>query len=265
VFLFEKVLAMTPSLYMIWAVACITQATALNPQHAYSMSQTQVSKAHIAREINLTEELKERFLSKVGPVQENGCALWQAGTFQNGYGCFAIEQKAFKANRVAFLIYNGYLPVDLMVLHKCDNPLCVSRTCLFLGTHQDNMADKSNKGRQAKGETHGSRTKPERLARGERHGFVKHPELIKRGDDHWSRQHPEWVKRGDDHPLRRDPSLASQGETHHKSKLTADQVREIRSKYDAGGISQMTLSGQYGVRQDVISDIVRRKTWKSVI
>jgi ribosome-binding protein aMBF1 (putative translation factor) len=44
----------------------------------------------------------------------------------------------------------------MVVMHVCDEPLCVERTHLRLGTQRDNLADRDAKGRQAKGERHGS-------------------------------------------------------------------------------------------------------------
>lgn len=44
----------------------------------------------------------------------------------------------------------------MCVLHHCDNPMCVNPKHLFLGTHQDNVADKTQKGRAAKGEGNGN-------------------------------------------------------------------------------------------------------------
>lgn len=50
------------------------------------------------------------------------------------------------------------------------------------------------------------------------------------------------------------------GENHGKSKLTADDVKAIRSL----GISQLRIAKLYGVSQSCIASIMLRKTWSHV-
>ena len=54
----------------------------------------------------------------------------------------------------------------------------------------------------------------------------------------------------------------NRGEKVYCSKLSADVVKEIREIYYAGGVSQSSLSKQYGVCSKNISGIVNRKLWK---
>lgn len=49
-----------------------------------------------------------------------------------------------------------------------------------------------------------------------------------------------------------------------KKKLTAHDVREIRTRYSAGGVSQHRLGVEYGVHQTTILAVLRRKTWEHV-
>lgn len=53
------------------------------------------------------------------------------------------------------------------------------------------------------------------------------------------------------------------GERNGRSKLTLEQIQEIRSLYAAGGISQTELSKRYGVIQPHISRIVRGDQWNA--
>jgi hypothetical protein len=54
------------------------------------------------------------------------------------------------------------------------------------------------------------------------------------------------------------------GERNHQSKLTEDQVREIRRRYSEGGITQKALAAEYGVTQTCVGGITRGKGWKHV-
>ena len=53
----------------------------------------------------------------------------------------------------------------------------------------------------------------------------------------------------------------ARGEAHYASKLTADQVREIRRSYAAGGITQRELAAEYGVSIQAIGHIIKHLTW----
>jgi DNA-binding transcriptional regulator YiaG len=102
--------------------------------------------------MSLTTE--ERFWAKVNkdgptmPHMATPCWVWTAAT-RDGYGNFHGYGQRY-AHRVAWAMAES-LPAGMQVCHHCDNPGCVRRDHLFLGTHQDNVNDKVTKGRQARG------------------------------------------------------------------------------------------------------------------
>lgn len=65
-------------------------------------------------------------------------------------GRLIYQGRSQTAARVSWQIHAGPIPDNLHVLHECDVPRCVNPWHLFLGTHQDNMADKKRKGRAKK-------------------------------------------------------------------------------------------------------------------
>lgn len=57
------------------------------------------------------------------------------------------------------------------------------------------------------------------------------------------------------------PTAGSRGERHHRSKLTAKQVGEIRARYAAGGVSQSQLGAEYGVSPSHVCGIISGRFW----
>lgn len=55
------------------------------------------------------------------------------------------------------------------------------------------------------------------------------------------------------------------GEAHASAKLTADQVRAIRSLYKATETPKAALARMYGVTDVSIGNIVAGKTWRSAL
>ena len=86
----------------------------------------------------------------------DGCLLWTGPVSSDGYGRACFDSVRERAHRMAYRHYYGDFPKELHILHTCDNPLCISHQHLTLGTNQDNVQDKVNKGRHLTGERIGN-------------------------------------------------------------------------------------------------------------
>ena len=69
--------------------------------------------------------------------------------------------------------------------------------------------------------------------------------------------------RGANNPSRIYPQRLKRGAANHKSKLTANQVREIRAR-SAAGESFSALSRSFGIAHGNIAKVVRRINWGHV-
>ena len=87
-------------------------------------------------------------------VEENtvGCHIVTSHTSLAGYGYPRITRngKTHYVHRYVWQMWEGPIPEELCVLHKCDTPLCANIEHLFLGTRADNMYDCIDKGRHTR-------------------------------------------------------------------------------------------------------------------
>lgn len=185
-------------------------------------------------------DLTDQFWSRTaeGPPSADGinCLNWIGAKMAAGYGGFRRAGKTAYAHRLAWeFYYQSAIPARLFVLHRCDNPSCVRKEHLFIGTHADNMKDMVAKRR------HSSISKPERIARGARHRSRTSPHTLVRG------------------------------ERVNTAKLTPQDVLDIRRRYHPmaryrhpGGESSGQLAEEFGVGRGQIHRIITRKAWNHI-
>lgn len=209
----------------------------------------------------------ETFWSKVDKTPGFGpngdCWEWQGATVR-GYGNlgWTVDGKTqtYLAHRVSYFIVTGKQPGDVMC-HECGNPTCVRPDHLCSGRQADDVMDRNAKGRTASGPKSGGEKR-----RGANNGRHTHPESAVRGE-RWRQAHTaESLERGRQSQKRfyREHPEALRGVNNPRSKLTEDDVRSIRARYRAGGITMKLLGRQYGVSKTVVQHIMSGKLWAHV-
>lgn len=95
-------------------------------------------------------EIEEYLMDRCIPVTETGCWLWTVSLTDAGYGAsFYRIYDNHRAHRISYRHFVGDIPDGMSVCHKCDVRSCINPTHLYVGTHDQNMKDKKERGRFA--------------------------------------------------------------------------------------------------------------------
>ena len=233
----------------------------------------------------ISENDKERFYNYVPTIPtERGCREWMGSKRPQGYGRLKVGGKDVPAHRLAYFLEYGECPLTLFVCHRCDNPICVEPTHLFLGTSLDNNRDMIAKGRAyyPSGDDHHAKRNPGRMQKGEARWNSKLKEtdiLAIRADKRILREIAADYGVGQPtiHKIKHGKAWSQipvsahetairtrRGEDNGHAKLSEQKVIEIRARYAAGGVLIRALALEFGVTETSVSGAIHRKTWKHV-
>jgi len=125
--------------------------------------------------------IDQKIPNTVVKIPESGCWIWLGPINNHGYGRTTFGRETHvSAHRASYELRHGKIPDGMMALHHCDIKCCVNPDHIFLGTQQDNSADKVCKNRQANGAKHGMSKLTEEQAREAKFGDAKPTELAKK-------------------------------------------------------------------------------------
>lgn len=93
-----------------------------------------------------------RFWARVEKRGIRECWEWKGST-RKGYGRIRVDGKQISAHRLLMKHEFGSISENIVVRHRCNNPICVNPMHLCLGTTAENQHDKAVCG-SMKGERH---------------------------------------------------------------------------------------------------------------
>lgn len=209
-----------------------------------------------------------RFWGKVKiTANDNHCWEWigRSNSPKKSYGAFDLITGAFAAHRISYLINNKKDPKEKGVLHTCDNPKCVNPKHLFLGTNNDNIRDKVLKNRQARNVAWNKGRKTDyylwnnSMCKATEEDFIKMKYLYENEKISVNNLAKEFgvSKKAVSTSIRRMGGFVP---TVH-TKLTIEQVCEIKRRIAEGPESRPRLHIEFSVTRKTIDDIFKGKTW----
>lgn len=224
----------------------------------------------VAKTPSFVPDFFERYFHRYVEEPMSGCWLWIGSTGTDGYGNFTLEQKPYSAHRTSYEATNGNgSSVGFVVRHKCDLRCCVNPDHLVRGMPIDNVADAWRRGRMNPpiGENVGNAVLTTEIVHNlramaadgvpfadimERTGLPSTTAMSAITGRTW--KHLDGAMRLEE-IMHADPNYNPIiGEAHYKSKLTSEQVAEIRIKL-ASGARGVDLAAEYGVVKTTISSI----------
>lgn len=237
-------------------------------------------------------DVRKRFFERYD-VSPSGCWVWNGCRIKMGgyyYGSIAGQIDgvrytkpgvAMGAHRASWILHYGPIPPGAgphgtVVMHKCDNPLCVNPEHLMLGTQRDNIDDMNAKKRgdisglaSKRGSSHRNSaltaeqvqyvlsSSKNAVELGAELGVTRHLiSNVRCGKTYTEETNSQELR--ELAKLRK--GLSRPGAGNPNSKLTSEQVRYIRSSPK----TTYAIAEELGVTQPTVASARRRATYKDI-
>lgn len=103
-------------------------------------------------DLGIWRPIQNRLWNKVKKTRS--CWNWTGHISERGYGRILNPPtgRLIKVHRLAWALLRGKPPNGTETRHLCGNKICVNPRHMRQGTHQENMQDRDDQGRTARGE-----------------------------------------------------------------------------------------------------------------
>ena len=178
---------------------------------------------------------------------------------KHGYIILNRNGKRISAHRYSYEKNYGSIPKGKMILHHCDNKICINPKHLYLGDHSQNMKDMVTRNRQAYGSQSSQSyltTKEVLQIRNLCHDGISDHEIADRFNIPFLLVNRIVTGRTWKYT---EGYIDNRGRNFH-GKLREENIKEIR-QYLKQKISCREIAIKYGVSRSTIQDIKSGKTW----
>lgn len=209
---------------------------------------------------------KDRFFGRVDVRGPDECWLW-LGCGNDRYGQIVDDRgRRMPVHRYSFELHMRPLKKHEHVLHLCDNSWCVNPMHLEVGTHRQNMLDRSRRGRHSNAVATPEQAKEihERYQAGEQARSLAEAFGLKISTIYNIGLGYHWKSLG----LTAKQSKLTKTQKRERiarrqSVLAADDVRAIRRRAREG-TTHKELAAVFGIHPSSVSHIISGKRWGHV-